>query len=73
MRLKENWQEFSSRTPMVITILRTFYLLVKQAKNIRNNYIIVLTAKKMYNMFMQKMTLLKMIKYNHIGMSSFLK
>jgi hypothetical protein len=35
-------------------------------------YISVLTAKKMYNMFMQKMTLLKMIKYNHIGMSSFL-
>jgi hypothetical protein len=73
MRLKENWREFSPRTPMVITILRTFYLLMKQAKNIRNNYIIVLTAKKMYNMFMQKMTLLKMIKYNHIGMSSFLK
>jgi hypothetical protein len=58
---------------MVIKILRTLYLLMKQAKNIKNNYIIVLTAKKMYNMFMHKMTLLKMIKYNHIGMSSFLK
>jgi hypothetical protein len=40
---------------------------MKQAKNIKNTYIIVLTARKMYNMFMHKMTLLKMIKYNHIG------
>jgi len=46
---------------------------MKQAKNIKNNYIIMLTAMQMYNLFIHTMTLLNMIKYNHIGMSSFLK